>query len=620
MFIRQKKLKYKDKTYTNYQLVESVHTPKGPRQRVVCSLGNLKPRPKADWLKLAHKIESALMGQMDLLEKDDQEVLDIVGKTKVRDKKGSTRSGPLPEEPRQKDNLVAIQVDGVSTELHREAGSVHVGYQYWKRLGLDEILCEVGLDERSRTLTCLMTMNRLFAPSSENAMPDWIRSTALGDILGLDLERLRKDSLYRNLDHLHPVREKIEASLAERERTLFNLDQTVFLYDLTSTYFEGAASEISKAKLGYSRDKRPDCKQVLVGLVVNRDGFPLAHEVFEGNTRDHKTLSDMLDQLGKRVSLEGGGTVVVDRGMAFDENLQQIRDRGLRYLVASRQKERDQWLAEFEDSQGFEDIEFTPSPTNPSQKKSPVKVKMKRTDTETHVLCLSAGSKEKDRAIRVKQEKRLLADLEKLEKRVANGRLVKPEKIGEAIGRLKERYPRVARYYRIEYDVQTKSFSHELNATKRSVAESLDGSYMLKTDRKDLSAEDSWRIYTLLTRAVEAFRTMKSPLAERPLFHHLERRVETHIFLCLLAFHLLVAVEKTLRDKGLHTSFKTVREQLKTHQICTTVLPTKDGDVLKIRKASTPERQHKELYKLLDVPEQIIRPQKTWIHSKRDVI
>jgi transposase len=620
VFIRQKKLKYKDKTYTNYQLVESVHTPKGPRQRVVCSLGNLKPRPKADWLKLAHKIESALMGQMDLLEKDDQEVLDIVGKIKVRDKKGSTRSGPVPEEPRQKDDLVAIQVDGVSTELHREAGSVHVGYQYWKRLGLDEILCEVGLDERSRTLTCLMTMNRLFAPSSENAMPDWIRSTALGDILGLDLERLGKDSLYRNLDHLHPLREKIEASLAERERTLFNLDQTVFLYDLTSTYFEGAASEISKAKLGYSRDKRPDCKQVLVGLVVNRDGFPLAHEVFEGNSRDHKTLSDMLDQLGKRVSLKGGGTVVVDRGMAFDENLQQIKDRGLRYLVASRQKERDQWLAEFEDSQGFADIEFTPSPTNPFQKKSPVKVKMKRTDTETHVLCLSAGRKEKDRAIRVKQEKRLLADLEKLEKRVANGRLVKPEKIGEAIGRLKERYPRVARYYRIEYDAQTKSFSHELNAAKRSVAESLDGSYMLKTDRKDLSAEDSWRIYTLLTRAEEAFRTMKSPLAERPIFHHLERRVETHIFLCLLAFHLLVAVEKTLRDKGLHTSFKTVREQLKTHQICTTVLPTKDGDVLKIRKASTPERQHKELYKLLDVPEQIIRPQKTWIRSKRDVI
>ena len=301
--------------------------------------------------------------------------------------------------------------------------------------------------------------------------------------------------------------------------------------------------------------------------------------------------------------------------MAFDENLEQIKAHGLRYLVASRQKERDQWLDEFEDGLGFAKIRHTPSPTNPSQKKTPVKVKMKRTEDETHILCLSAGRKEKDRAIREKQEKRLLADLAKLEKRVKGGRLVKPEKIGEAIGRLKERYPRVARYYRIEYDTGAKQFTAELNTSKRTLAESLDGSYQLKTDRDDLSAEEAWRIYTLLTRAEEAFRTMKSPLAERPIFHHLERRVETHIFLCLLAYHLLVAIEKTLRDKALYTSFKTVREQLKTHQVCTTVLPTASGDVLKIRKASTPEREHKELYKLLDVPEQIIRPQKTWICS-----
>jgi len=446
-------------------------------------------------------------------------------------------------------------------------------------------------------------------------MPDWIRGTALGDILGLDFENLGKDSLYRNLDLLHPERERIEACLAERERTLFNLDQTIFLYDLTSTYFEGSASEIPKAKHGYSRDKRPDCKQVVVGLVVNRDGFPLAHEIFEGNVRDHKTLAEMLDLLGKRVPLKPGRTVVVDRGMAFDENLEQIKKRKLRYLVASRQKERDQWLGEFEDGQGFEEIKFTPSPTNPYQKKIPVKVKMKMTDKETHVLCLSAGRKEKDRAIREKQEKKLLTDLAKLEKRIANGRLVKLEKIGEAIGRIKERYPRVARYYRIEYDPESKLFSQELDTAKRSVAENLDGSYLLKTDRKDLSAEEAWRIYTLLTRAEEAFRTMKSPLAERPIFHHLERRVETHIFLCLLAYHLLVAIETTLREKGLYTSFKTVRDQLKTHQICTIVLPTAGGEVLKIRKAATAEPQQKELYKLLDVPQQIIRPHKTWIRS-----
>ncbi len=608
MFIRKKKGAYKGKTYINYQLVESVRTPQGPRQRVICSLGNLKARPWHEWLKLAHKVECALVGQMDLLETDDREVAEIVKSIELNQRRNQRELLKQQDD----DEIVAVRVNEIGTEQHREAGAVHVGYQFWKRLGFDEILAELGLDERARTLTCLMTMNRLFSPTSENAMPDWIRRTALGDILGVNLDRLAKDALYRNLDELYPHRMSIEASLAERERTLFNLDQTIFLYDLTSTYFEGAASQIPKAKHGYSRDKRPDCKQVVVGLVVNRDGFPLAHEIFEGNIRDHKTLPEMLDLLGKRVRLEAGSTVVVDRGMAFDENLEQIRARDLRYIVASRQKERDQWLGEFEDGHGFETIELTSSPTNPSQKKTPVKVKMKRTDNETHVLCLSAGRKEKDRAIRVKQEKRLLADLARLEKRVMDGRLVKPEKIGEAIGRLKERYPRVARYYRIEYDAETKSFSSQLNATKRTVAESLDGSYMLKTDRKDLSAEESWRIYTLLTRAEEAFRTMKSPLAERPIFHHLQRRVETHIFLCLLAYHLLAAIEKTLRDRGCHTSFATIREQLKNHEVCTTVLPAADGRELRIRKASNPEPHHTQLYELLCVPEQIIRPIKTW--------
>jgi transposase len=226
---------------------------------------------------------------------------------------------------------------------------------------------------------------------------------------------------------------------------------------------------------------------------------------------------------------------------------------------------------------------------------------------------MSERRKEKDQAIRQKQEGRLLRDLAKLDKRIASGRLVKPEKIGEAIGRLKERYPRVARYYRIEYDSASKSFSVELDVSRRSIAESLDGSYLLKTDRTDLSPEEVWRTYTLLTRAEEAFRTMKSPLAERPIFHHLERRVETHIFLCLLAYHILVAVEKTLLDKGVNTSFTTVRTRLKTHQICTSVLPTSDGSILKIRKDSTPETDQIELYKLLDVPQQIVRPTRTWI-------
>jgi hypothetical protein len=235
----------------------------------------------------------------------------------------------------------------------------------------------------------------------------------------------------------------------------------------------------------------------------------------------------------------------------------------------------------------------------------------------TYVLCLSDGRTEKDRAIREKQEARLLADLRKLQKRVADGSLGHPVKIGESIGRLKERYPRVARYYRIEADMETATLVFERDEAKYARARELDGAWMLKTDRDDLSADEAWRTYTTLTRAEAAFRAMKSPLAERPIFHHLEHRVETHIFLCVLAYHLLVAVENTLCEKGLHTSWATVRDTLATHQVCTIVLPATNGDVLRIRRASTPEPEHKHIYDLLAIHHEVIPPVRTWTRQAK---
>jgi len=617
MFIRKATRKYKGKTYTNHLLVESVRTPKGPRQKIVCSLGDLHPRPRSEWLKLAHKVEEALVGQEDLLEQPDAEVRQIVTKVRQRQAEAARHEQLATEAVSAEgdDDLVAVHTEKVDTERHREGGSVHVGHQFWKRLELDAILERTGLPERARGLTCAMTLNRLIHPSSEYAMPDWIRSTALEDILGVSFEDLGESSLYRNLDKLHPNRGAIESALVERERTLFNLEGTILFYDLTSTYFEGQAMANDLASRGYSRDKRPDCKQVLVGLVIGREGFPLAHEVFEGKRQDRTTLGEMLDRLGERVGLSPGQTVVVDRGMAYEENLAEIRSRKLHYLVASRQPERDRWLADYDDVAGFEQVRRSPSPRNPYQKKTKVWVKKVPGNEETHVLCMSEERIEKDRAIREKHEQRLLRDLEKLERRIALGRLVKEKPIWEAIGRLKERYPRVARYYRIDYDLQSKQLRYEENEEKKQKAEKLDGAYLLKTDRPDFTADEAWRIYNMLTRAESAFRTMKSPLAERPIFHQLQRRVETHIFLCVLAYHLLVAIENTLLSQGMHTSWATVRETLKTHQVATVVLPTDKGSVLRIRKGSKPEPQHVELYDLLRVPHEVMAPVRTWTDS-----
>jgi transposase len=605
MFIKHTTKRVNGKTYRNHVLVESVATPAGPRHRVVCSLGTLAPAPPEQWLALAQRIEAALAGQQEL--QRDPQLESIVTRVAAQQRR-ETAAPPGTD-------LVAIHTDEVSTEELREAGPVHVGHQMWQRLGIDAVLAKAGLSERARVLTEAMTLNRLVFPLSEHAMPDWMRRTALADILQTSFATLIDDTLYENLDRLHPRRAAIEQGLAERERTLFNLDESIYLYDLTSTFFEGQCPVNPQAKRGYSRDQRPDCKQVVVGLVLDRDGFPKAHEVFDGNRVDRTTLDAMLTALEKRTGKKGGATVVVDRGMAFADNLAQIRARNHHYLVASRQPERNQHVEAFEDDADWHEIIREPSPTNPGQRKTRVWVKRQTVATELHILCRSDGREAKDRAIRDKHEQRLLADLKRLSTRVATGKLRDAHKVHQAIGRLKERYSRVARYYEITYDAAAHTLSFVEQTEKKELAKKLDGGYLLKTDRTDLSDEEIWRTYILLTRVEAAFRAMKSPLAERPIFHHLEHRVQTHIFLCVLAYHLLVAVEKTFLDAGLHTSWATLREQLSTHQVVTVVLPASNGDVLKIRKGSTPELTHRQIYETLHMPAQVLKPVRTWVRA-----
>src|SRR5439155_798172 len=341
----------------------------------------------------------------------------------------------------------------------------------------------------------------------EHAMPDWIRRTALSDMLGTDFATLADDALYRNLDRLHPQRARIEQALAARERTLFNLDDTIYLYDLTSTYFEGQCPHNPQAKRGYSRDHRPDCKQVVVGLVLDREGFPKAHEVFDGNRQDRTTLDEMLEALEQRTGGRGGATVVIDRGMAFAENLAQIRARGHHYIVAGRPAERHEHLDAFEDATGWTEILRTPSPRNPEQKKTRVFVKRAARGDEAHLLCRSDGRREKDQAIRDKHEHRLLRDLTKHQPRVTGGQLRDP------------------------------------------------------------------------------------------------------------AYHLLVAIEKRFLDQGVHTSWATLREQLSTHHVVTVVLPSTHGQTLRIRRSSTPEAIHREIYRTLQISPEVIKPVRTWTRA-----
>ena len=574
-------------------------------------MGSLEPAPKAQWLTLARKLKSALAGQQTFL--PDPQVVPLAATITAAHPAAATQQQAPPQALASE--VVAGQADQVEVEVAREAGPVHVGHQMWQKLTLGAILDQAGLSPRTQLLTELMVLNRLIHPLSEHAMPDWIRRTAFGDILQTDVTELADDALYRTLDRLHPQREMIETKLAAQEQTLFNLEDQIYLYDRTSTYFEGQCLANPQAKRGYARDKRPDCQQVVVGLVLGREGFPKAHEVFDGNRTDGTTVEEMLTALEKRVGTNPGATVVVDQGMASAENLKQIKAHGYHYLVASRQGERDQYLERFEareEDTTWQEVVREVSPTNPAQKKGRRWITRCEAGDEQHILCVSEGRIEKDRAIREKQEHRFLADVAKLTTRIAKGRLVNPETIHQAIGRLQERYPRVSRYYVMAYDAATREFTAQEIPEKKAKATTLDGGYLLKTDRQDLTAEEIWHTYVLLTRVEAAFRAMKSPLMERPIFHQLQHRVQTHSFLCVLAYHLLVAIENMCLRRGIHTSWGTLREQLATHQVVTVVLPTSTGRILRIRKGTTPEKIHQDIYQTLEIPEQIMVPVKTW--------
>lgn len=614
MYIKKSKVTIKGKTYINHALVESVRTPNGPRQKTICSLGSLKPRPAHEWKNLAHKIQDALDGQQNLFNSDHDQVNEIVERVCANNKKES-----LPHCKPLDDAVVSVAVDNIEVEQTRTAGALHIANTFYDRLGIDAALKACAINQRTRMVIRFMVHNRLIEPSSEHAMPSWVDRAAVHEVIGEQLGLPDSSRLYRAMDKLYENREKIEGHIRTTERSLFGLSDTVFLYDLTSHYFEGQCPTNPKAKRGYSRDKRGDCKQIVVGLVLDYEGFPIAHEVFDGNRRDSTTVEEILAALKKRAGKLEGATVVVDRGMAFQENLDSIKKAGCEYIVAGRQPERNEWLADISEHIDFEKVIRLPSPNNPFQKKSPIDVKLISRKDETVVLCRSEARIQKDKAIREKAEMRLLADIDKLAKRIDDGKLKRTDKIHQAIGRLKERHSRVARYYQITYNPQT-GFTGTLVKEKRTIAEELDGTYILKTSRDDMSADEIWRTYILLTRVENAFRTMKSPLSERPIFHHLPHRVETHIFLCVLAYHIVAAVEKKLRDAGEYTSWATVRRDMSTHQIVTVCLPMADGAVMRIRKATKPESHHEYIYNALEIKSAIIAPQKSLHRPGRAVV
>ncbi|MDR3669802.1 MAG: IS1634 family transposase [Holophaga sp.] len=607
MFIKRSISKQGGKTYVSHVLVESVLTPAGPRHKTICNLGKMDPGPKEDWLLLAERIQMALGGQSSLF--PDPRVDQAVARIRERQAKASPADleEPLTGEVAVPD-VVPVKTSGVKCQDLRKVGPLHVGHQIWQRLQLDAVLKAVGISAPARKLTEVMTLNRLVRPCSELAMVGWARREAVNDVLGVDAEQLNEDKFYRNMDKLHGHRLEIERELYAREKSLFNLEGSLVLYDMTNTYFEGQAARNPKAMRGHSKEMRTDCKLVAMGLMLDADGFPIGHEVYAGNTIDGTTVKAMLDGLEARTGRKGGSTVVMDRGFASEDNLKLVRERQYDYLMAGFQQQRNALLKEFEDLDGWEEIQ-------PSANKMPVQIKRIEKGDEVFLLCVSPARAEKERAIRERQEKRLVKDLEALVKAVAKaleqGEPMEDKELGERIGRLRERYPRAGRYYLV--DRKEGVLEWTLKAEQRARAEELDGAYFLRTSRRDMGPEEIWRTYIVLTRIESAFRDLKGTLDMRPVYHQKEIRVETHVFLAVLAFHLQAVIERTLKEAGDHTSWETLREELGTHHVVTTLLPTADGKTLAIRRGSVPDRRVWEIYRHLDLDPEPMTPIRTWL-------
>jgi transposase len=415
---------------------------------------------------------------------------------------------------------------------------------------------------------------------------------------------------------------------------LFETDRTLLLYDLTNSYFEGEALGNPKAKRGNSKEKRHDCPQIVLGMVFDRRGFELAHRVFEGNQSDGKSLWHMIEEMDKLVGADAlsaaGPLVLLDGGIATKANLALLRQRGYHYLVNDSRRGRAAYRVQF-----LQEDQFTLVGQRPD--KSPVKVR-KLSDplwvapesqaaapdgepagaaagessaqaqslaevADTLVLCWSQGREQKESAIRSHAEESYLAALEQLATRVKAGKLKEGKKIDRAIGRLQQKHPRVQRFYQVQWTSQPEG--QELRWTRRDESRQADedllGCYVLRTDQGSQSAEEIWNLYMTLGKAEEGFRSLKGDLGLRPNRHQIERRVEGHVWITILAYHLLCWIQETLADQGDPRCWQTIRRVLQTHCYTTLVVPTRGGKMYRLRKAGEPEERQKAIYEKLGV-------------------
>ena len=589
MFLRRCERRKNGKAHTYWALVESYRTGQGSRQRVVAYLGDLNRREKSGWAQLGRQLDNRQRPQPTLF------------------------NPPREAEPAD-DEPVLVKLKGVRLERLRDFGDAWLALGLWRLVGLDVVLEQLLPQGREDVpwplVMAILVIARFCEPSSElHIEHTWYRRSALEELLGVPIAKVYTDRLYQGLDLLLPQKSALEKHLKERLGDLFDLKYDLLLYDVTSTYFEGQCQGNAKAQRGYSRDSRPDCLQVCIGLVVTEEGIPLGYEVFAGNTHDSKTIPDIVAAMEAKYG-QAQRIWVLDRGMVSEKNLQFLRDRGGQYIVGTpkamlRQFERHIAEGAWHTVQDGVEVKLVAGPAG----------------TETFLLARSADRREKEKAMHQRFLERLEAALHKLRVAAESGRLREPAIANRRLGRLLQRYQRAAAAFEVKIAVlptveadpgkrKKKTPCLAITWTRQESwhtwAELSEGCYLLRTNLVGVDACTLWKRYIQLTDAEWAFRIHKDELAIRPIWHHKDKRVQAHILVCFLAYVLWKTLTQWMQRSGLGDAPRTLLEELAKIKSADVVLPTQNADghpaqTVRLRCVTTPDAAQKVLLHRLGV-------------------
>jgi hypothetical protein len=572
MFLRRHtKLVGKD-DYTYWSLVKSIRTAKGSRHQVVAHLGKLTP----DQTQQAHAW-SDLDALLDGTPPAQQLTLG--------------QAAPPPPAPLWR----TVDVSRVRVERVRQFGRVYLGLALWRQLRLHTLLQELlpsGAEEvRWELVACLLSIARFCAQPSELAVAErWYADSALADLLGVPEAKINETRLYRGLDVLLAHKEELGKHLLERYRSWFGTRFEFLIYDVTSTYFEGLAQKNELAARGYSRDHRPDCKQVCIGLVVTPEGLPVAYEVFAGNRTDVTTVEAMVELLEKKYG-QAQRVWVLDRGMVSEANLTWLRERGALYLVGTPKSQLRQFEKALLDAadwhtvrEGLE-VKLVASPDG--------------TSPERYVLCRSADRGAKERAMLDRQIDRLRGELAKLDAALQKQPVGDAGPVERRIGKGLGRAPAAAKLFTVTLrrDAQQRVCGLDVREQKEKLewARHAHGAYLLRTNHPAADPAELWRWYVQLTQAEAAFRVEKSDLGLRPVYHQKTARVQAHILVCFLALALWRTLEQWMASKGLGTCARQLLKELEELHSMDVVLPTDSGVELRLRVVAQPEKELAQL-------------------------